>query len=298
MPTTDPHLPRRALPDDGQADVQVMSADTDAAHAVWDRIAAALGHDTPPRERHTGDEEGVRLYGLVDAPDRPLPGLADASDTHTAHLMHGDRITLDELAVNISATAVLLAQLARAAETPETPVELADTIDALRRHADGLRDQAERLSRVARIVEGDVPLARSFLRGDPWGAAALDDDRDDYGGPAVFPTGPQLLLLAGDRFADRETMVTYPEHMAGIPASLSRTWESKTAADRRRRQRDAAIALEELRIDCERCGAGNGEHCRTNTGRAAERPHTARQRDAEASVDARIGWIGEDPVAV
>lgn len=274
-----------------------MSADAEAAEQVWERTAAALGFTGAPRRRSTRAGDGVRLYGVVDAPQRALPGQRSAAEESTGHLMAGDRITVDELAVQCSAVAVWLGQLARAAETPAVPVELEDDINSLRSEAERLRSRAERLGTLARILDGDVPLAVTFPRGDVWGFRALDTDREDFGGPAVLPTGNQLLHLAGTGEWASETM-TYPEGMAGVPASVSMSWESKTAQARRRRERAAAIAEEVLRIECERCGSGGGEHCRTNTGRLAEQAHTSRQREAEANVDARIGWLGDNPVAV
>ncbi|MDT0435634.1 MULTISPECIES: zinc finger domain-containing protein [Streptomyces] len=239
----------------------------------------------------------MRIHAIVDAPDRPLPGQQDTSDASTDHLSAGDRITLDELAVHCSAAAVWLDQLARAAETPDTPVELADDIDCLRREATTLRDRAGRLQRIARIIDGDVPLATGFAAGDRWGAAAMNTDRETYGGPAIIPTANQLLLLARDA-SYAENTVTYPEGMAGVRKSLLLSWESKTAQERRRRERDAAVQEEELRIECESCDAGAQQRCRTKTGRLAELTHKVRRRTAEANVDARIGWVGDNPVAV
>ncbi|MFC8676706.1 hypothetical protein ACFUEN_28975 [Streptomyces griseorubiginosus] len=287
---------RLALPDDGQAEIRITSADPEAAQLVWEKAAAALGYPGRPRRRVVGD--GTELAAVVDAPDRPLPGQETAADTDTGHLMAGPRITVDELAVHCSAAAVWLDQLARAAETPDTPVELADDIDSLRREATTLRDRAKRLHQVARIIDGDVPLATAFAHGrDQWGNAALDTDREDFGGPAIIPTANQLLHLAQSaRYAT--STCTYPEGMDGVPGSLLKSWESKKAQERRAGERLAAIAKEVLRIECERCGAGSGDHCRTSTNRVAEQAHTARQREAEANVDARIGWVGENPVAV
>lgn len=287
----------RPLPDDGRAEIRIMSADAEAAQTVWETTAAALGYTAAPRRRSTRTGVGLRLYAVVDAPDRPLPGQAGPGEDCTAHLMDGDRITVDELAVHCSAAAVWLDQLARAAETPATPVELAEDIDALRQDAGRLRQRAERLGTVARIIDGDIPLAATFPRGDAWGAAALDADRDDYGGPAVIPTANQLLHLAGNG-TYASTTITYPDGMAGVPASLLTSWESKTAQQRRHRERAQAIAQETLRIECERCGAGTWESCRTSTGRVAEQAHTSRQREAQANVDMRIGWLGDNPVDV
>lgn len=79
---------------------------------------------------------------------------------------------------------------------------------------------------------------------------------------------------------------------------VGRGWESKEAQARRRRERDAAVAPEVLLILCESCAAGEGEHCRTKNGRVSEKPHVVRQREAEATVDARLGYLGDNPVAV
>lgn len=287
----------RELPVDGRAEIRIMSADREAASLIWEKTAAALGYTADPRRRSTRTGGGVRLYAVVDAPEKALPGQRDTAEDSTDHLMDGPRITVDELAVHVSSVAVLLTQLARAAETPATPVELEDDINALRQEASRLRERAERLSNVARIIDGDMPLAATFARGERWGAAALDTDREDYGGPAIIPTANQLLHLAGSAGYASEKL-TYPEGMKGVPASVLKSWESKTTQERRARERAAAIAKEERRIECESCGAGGGEACRTKTGRLAEQAHTSRRREAQANVDARIGWVGENPVDV
>jgi hypothetical protein len=219
---------------------------------------------------------------------------ADLSDVQS-----GKRITLDELAVGLSAIRLMLRRLARAAETPDTPVELADTIKALRHLAENVAEHADRAQFLARVVEGDVPLAKTFKGEDPWGKAARGTDREDYGGPAIIPTQWQLLHLAqqakwGLAQGGEADTTTYPEAMNGV----GRGWESKEAQARRRRERDAAIAREVLVILCERCAAGEGERCRTKEGRESEKPHVVRQREAEATVDARLGYLGDNPVAV
>ncbi|MEV4927055.1 zinc finger domain-containing protein [Streptomyces roseoverticillatus] len=89
-------------------------------------------------------------------------------------------------------------------------------------------------------------------------------------------------------------MTTYPEAMTGIGIG----WESKTASARRRRERDAAVSLEVLLIPCERCHARKGEQCRTAKGWVAEQPHVGRRRKAEETVDACLGYLGKNPVAV
>ncbi|CAM5593713.1 zinc finger domain-containing protein [Streptomyces abikoensis] len=223
------------------------------------------------------------------------------TEADTSHLMASQRITVDELAVHLSAIDLRLRQLARAAELPATPVELADTIDSLRGTASTVRELGERMTTLARIMDGDIPLRPHLPQGDPWGTAALGTDREDFGGPAVIPTQWQLLRLAteGQRDAEsgRET-TTYPKGMEGVPRSVLLSWESKAAAARRRRERDAAVTREVLLITCERCGAGSGEHCTTAKGWQADQAHVARQREAELRVDERLGYLGDNPVAV
>ncbi|MEV3926434.1 MULTISPECIES: hypothetical protein [Actinomycetes] len=111
-----------------------------------------------------------------------------ASEINTADLMAGKHITLDEMATELSAIELRLRQLARAAEVPATPVELADIIDSLRSTAVTVREKGQHMGQLARIVDGEVPLATTFPTGDPWGVAARTSDRQDFGGPAIVPT--------------------------------------------------------------------------------------------------------------
>lgn len=223
--------------------------------------------------------------------------MADAyeteTETNTADLMAGKKITFDEMAVELSAIELRLRQLARAAEVPDTPVELADTISNFRSWASSIRTSGDQLRFLARIVAGDVPLATTFPTGDTWGAAARGTDRADYGGPAIVPTQWQLNRLAEDGKRATET-TTYPEAMAGVGLG----WESKAASARRRRERDAAVAVEVLKISCAKCGAGDGEQCRTAKGWPADKAHVGRQREAETAVDDRLGALGDNPVHV
>ncbi|MEE1764365.1 zinc finger domain-containing protein [Streptomyces sp. SP18BB07] len=213
--------------------------------------------------------------------------------------MAGRQITLDELTVGLGGAALWVRKLARAAETPDTPVELSDTIKELRRIASQLAEQSDRMAFLARVVEGDVPLAKTFDSGDPWGTAARGTDRKDFGGPALIPTQWQLGRLAQEakwalaRDATADT-TTYPEAMKGVGMG----WESKEAQARRRRERDAAVAREVLITTCETCDASEGQQCRTKNGRVSEKSHVGRQREAEATVDARLGYLGDNPVAV
>ncbi|GAA4887079.1 hypothetical protein ACFPM3_20545 [Streptomyces coeruleoprunus] len=120
-----------------------------------------------------------------------------AAETDTSAVMAGRNITLDELATELSAIEVRLRQLARAAEVPATPVELADVIDSLRSTASTVRETGDRMGLLARIVDGDVPLSTRFRDSeDPWGVAARGTDRPGFGGPAIVPTVWQLLRLA------------------------------------------------------------------------------------------------------
>ncbi|MFK0159183.1 hypothetical protein ACIQVK_44820 [Streptomyces sp. NPDC090493] len=220
------------------------------------------------------------------------------AETDLSDVMAGRRITIDELAVGLGGADLWVRKLARAAEAPDTPVELSDTIKELRRIASQLAEHSERIGFLARVVEGDVPLAKNFERGDPWGVEARGTDRTDFGGPALIPTQWQLWRLARDAeiagARDTAETTTYPEAMKGVGLG----WESKEAQLRRRRERDAAVVREVLLVICESCAAGEGEQCRTKNGRASEKPHVPRQREAEAIVDARLGFVGENPVAV
>lgn len=218
-----------------------------------------------------------------------------SAESDVAHLMEGRNITLDEIAVELAAIDLRLRQVAFAAETPATPVELEPMIDSLRYNAGRLREISNEAGELARIVEGDIPLATKFSgTGDPWGAAARGTDREDFGGPAVVPSARQLVHLAhGARTPGAET-TTYPEAMAGMRV----IWESKAAQARRRRERDAAVEVEVLVLECETCHVGSGEHCITKNDRISERPHTKRRRTAEANVDARLNYLGDNPVAV
>jgi hypothetical protein len=216
------------------------------------------------------------------------------TEENTADLIRaGKKITFDEMAVELSAIELRLRQLARAAEVPDTPVELADTIGNFRSWASSIRSSGDQLRLLARIVAGDVPLALTFPTGDTWGAAARGTDREDYGGPAIVPTQWQLNRLAEDGKRAKET-TTYPKAMARVGLG----WESKAASARRRRERDAAVAAEVLTIPCTKCGAGDGEQCKTAKGWPADKAHVGRQREAETTVDERLGNLGDNPVAV
>ncbi|MYX26794.1 hypothetical protein GTY75_08950 [Streptomyces sp. SID8381] len=228
-----------------------------------------------------------------------MPGTDEtAAEADTSNLIAGKRITLDEASTILSAIELRLRQVARALETPASPVELEPTITTLRSDAASVREAAERLHFLGRVTDGDVPLATAFAdSGDPWGVAARGSDRQAYGGPAIIPTQWQLLKLAQEGMraeARGEATTTFSEAMEGIGIG----WESKAASARRRRERDAAVHKEALLRTCRTCKAGEGERCRTRDGWTAEQPHVPRIREAEAVVDARLGYLDINPVDV
>ncbi|MER8103268.1 hypothetical protein [Kitasatospora sp. NPDC094016] len=221
----------------------------------------------------------------------------------TAHLRAGRRITLEEIAGHVSSAAVLLRQIAYAAETPDAPVELADLIEDLRRTAKTLDGDAATAQRLAAITAGDLPLATRFDDGRAWGAAARQEENpapspNTYP-PAVVPTYKQLLLLAhrGRQVPDDHPMArwlrtettTFPAGMDGVHFV-----ESRAAAERRAVEREAAIRAEVLLVACDNstCGQGEGQPCRTSTGRLTEQPHKGRLAEATRRVDERLDTLG------
>ncbi|MFJ6540531.1 hypothetical protein ACIQMP_07785 [Streptomyces sp. NPDC091385] len=222
----------------------------------------------------------------------------DAEAQH-ADLHDGKRITLEELETHLSAVDLRLRQLARAAETPETPVELERLIESMRTAAGQVRRLATDVGQLAAIIDGRTVLSKTFSSGDGWGSAAVGTDRETFGGPAIIPTEPQLQLLADQaKWKDEDGQTTYREAMAGVPRSLLLSWESKAAGARREREREAAVRKEVLKLGCERCGSGVGQRCKAKSGWEAEQPHAARLKEARARVDERLGYLGPNPVAV
>ncbi|MFJ1756548.1 hypothetical protein [Kitasatospora sp. NPDC088134] len=234
---------------------------------------------------------------------------ATAVPADTAHLRTGKHITLEEITLHLSGAGVLLAQLARAAETPAQPVELADMIDQLNRHANELAAFAKTAQYLTAIVAGDVPLAAVMPDGARWGAAARGGERrESYGGPTVVPTIRQLEMLADlvaahdpdapawrqSRFGRETEATTFPEAMHGVVFV-----ESKAARPRRAAEREQAIRQEVLQTVCPspKCRAERNDHCRTSTGRISEQPHKGRLDEATATIDARLGY-DLNPVAV
>lgn len=198
----------------------------------------------------------------------------------TAHLRTGERITLDELVVQLSAVGVWLRQLARAAETPAVPVELADWIQSWESTARSLDQYADQVRTVAESVEGDAPLATAFLGGKPWGIEAVGQPRDEFGPAPVVLTVNQVwhLRQQAQMHPDQPT-VTYREHIGPVEG-----FESKHAAGRRAAERAAALREATLATACPRCQAAAGASCRTNTGRLSEQFHKPRTAAAEETM--------------
>jgi hypothetical protein len=198
----------------------------------------------------------------------------------TAHLRAGERITMDEIAVQLSAVAVWLRQLARAAETPAVPVELADWIESWERTAKDLDRYVEQVDTVAESVEGAAPLATAFLGGKPWGVQAAGQPRDDYGPAPVVLTVNQVwhLRQQAQMYPDQPT-VSYREHIGQFEG-----FESKHTAGRRAAERAAALREATLATACPRCEAAPGKSCRTNTGRLSEQFHKPRMAAAEEAI--------------
>ena len=198
----------------------------------------------------------------------------------TAHLRARERITMDEIAVQLSALAVWLRQLARAAETPAVPVEMADWIASWQRTAKDLDHYVEQVGTVAEAVEGDAPLATAFLGGKPWGVEAVGQPRDEFGPAPVVLTVNQVWHLRHQAQMHPEgPTVTYRERIGPVEG-----FESKHAAERRAAERAKALREATLATACPRCEAAPGASCRTNTGRLSEVFHKPRIAAAEEAM--------------
>ena len=213
----------------------------------------------------------------------PETGRAQQDSTDpaaTAHLRAGEWITMDEMAVQLSAVAVWLRQLARAAETPAVPVELADWIGSWQRTAKDLEHYAEQVGTIAEAVEGNAPLATAFQGGKSWGIEAAGQPRDEFGPAPVVLTVNQVWHLRNQAqlYPDQPT-VTYREHIGPVEG-----FESKHAGERRAAERAKALHAATLATVCPRCQAGPGSSCRTNTGRLSEVFHKPRTAAAEEAM--------------
>lgn len=294
-----------APPLPGVADVRIRAADEVTAGKVQAAIAAAWA--TSGGSVYEDGRRYVQVDTRTPAPPRAEGGAVSAQGVdpaHTAHLRAGRRITAEEIALHVSAAAVLLLQVARAAETPAEAVEYAGVIEQLNETGRRLAEHGEKLSKVADITADRVPLAVDFggYRCDPWGLDAVASDRQDYGGPATIPSVDQLLLLAdlasGARKDFRDEPVptrTWSQGMDQVPGRAA--FESRAAFRRREAERNAAVAARTLELPCERCDAGPGQHCTTTTGRTAEQPHRNRAAEAARQVDDELNTLGAHPLA-
>jgi hypothetical protein len=206
----------------------------------------------------------------------------DPSDT--GHLAGAQRITLDEVAVHLSAAAVWLRQVARAAETPQPPVELADLIASLSSTADQLDRHSAQMTGLHTVITDEVLLSTEFLGGKPWGAAVANAAPDRYGPPPTILTPAQIDHLRQQaRWNPDAPTTNYLAGISGVPG-LDR-FESKTAHARRAIERERAITAAALTVPCPTCQAEPGNGCRTKTGRLAETRHAARTKHATELID-------------
>ncbi|MGW3346766.1 zinc finger domain-containing protein [Nonomuraea rubra] len=202
-----------------------------------------------------------------------------------------ERITLDDLAVQLDAVAVWLRQLALAAERPAVPVELGENVcqrlDAL---AKELAELGRDVAKVDIIISEQQPLRPHLHANEPWGARAHGSDRTEWGKRlSTVLSLRQILWLAADAnmpWRDEEPGIPYLAGLAGLPGLED--WESPRAAARRTAERLAAIDKQALQEECDSCSAGAGKHCRTKNGRYAEAFHRPRIRAAAATVDEQL----------
>ncbi|MCX9193162.1 hypothetical protein C3Y87_17480 [Carbonactinospora thermoautotrophica] len=209
--------------------------------------------------------------------------------------LSGERITLDQLAVDLNGAAVWLRQLALAAERPDVPIELGELCDELDRTAKHLEEMSQVIAEVDRIITERVPLKPFFPGREPWGARAHRADPDRQTWPkrlSTVLTHWQIRSLAREDmpWRDEEPGIPYLDGLAGLPDLEN--WESPRAARRRAAERLDAIQAQALRESCERCDAGPGQPCRTSTGRLAEAYHRPRIHRATAVVDGRADHSG------
>ncbi|MGI5292933.1 hypothetical protein ACQEVF_57815 [Nonomuraea polychroma] len=209
---------------------------------------------------------------------------------HTEHLRAGDRITLDELAVHLSAAAVWLRQLAVAAETPATPLELGENVSApLDRMADELAKLGDDIARVDDIISNWQPLRPYLHQREPWGTRAHGSDRNTWGKrlSTVLSLRQLLYLAAADQpWLDEEPGIAYLDGIKGVPGLEE--WESVRAAKRREAARQAAILAQARQEHCTTCQAIPGVLCRTRNGHLADSMHKPRLAAATAVVDERL----------
>lgn len=209
--------------------------------------------------------------------------------TDTEHLHAGERITLDEVVVALSAAATWLQQVAIAAERPAVPVELEEICGDLHRTADDLTRTAKTLAEVDAVITDRTPLMRTFGK-EPWGAAAHGLDRDEFGKRlSTVLTPRQILGLARTdspwRFEQAEPGIAYLDGLDGLP-DLDR-WESQRGARRRAAEREERILAETTKHACPTCQAKPDAPCKTKNGWVSDKAHQPRRKAAIAVVDGK-----------
>ncbi|MFD9948823.1 hypothetical protein ACFWYW_46770 [Nonomuraea sp. NPDC059023] len=217
------------------------------------------------------------------------PGVIPA-DPDTRYLHHGDRITLDELAVHLSAAARWLDHLAIAAEKPAVPIELGDNVcDRLTALSRELGQLGADIGKVDEIITEQRPLAPylSMHGREPWGSRAHGEEPAKYGKRlSTILSLRQIERLARhdeEPWANHEPGIPYLEGIKDLPGLEE--WESKRAADRLARARHAAIDAQAKEELCTTCQAKPGSWCRTKNGFVADTFHKPRTRAATAVVD-------------
>ncbi|MEV7805078.1 hypothetical protein AB0O28_19215 [Microbispora sp. NPDC088329] len=201
--------------------------------------------------------------------------------------MTEQRITLDDLAVQLDAIAVWARSLAIEAETPRVPIELGDNVcdrlDAIGKELAGL---ARDVAKADQVISEWHPLRPFLHANEPWGARAHGSDRDKWGKRlSTVLSLRQILWLASDDlpWRDEQPGIPYLEGLQGLPGLEE--WESPRAARRREAERQAAIQKQALQEHCDSCKAEPGRQCVTRNGRVAEMFHRPRIVAATATVD-------------
>jgi hypothetical protein len=254
---------------------------------------SAAGHKVanPPTADHERKPNSMTNHTAAettDADNEVDPLIPD--DPQTTHLFHGDRITLDELAVHLNAAAVWLRDLAIAAEKPAIPVELGDNLcERLTTLSDELARLGKDVAETDTIISEHRPLKPylSMHKREPWGYRAHGEDPATWGKRlSTVLSMRQILMLAREDpepWGNHEPGISYREGIKDLPGIEE--WVSKRAADRMARARTAAIQTQAHRERCDTCQAPAGTSCRTKNGHVAESFHQPRLKAATAVVD-------------
>ncbi|GAA1613355.1 hypothetical protein GCM10009733_006810 [Nonomuraea maheshkhaliensis] len=211
-------------------------------------------------------------------------------DPHTRYLFHGDRITLDELAVHLNAASIWLRDLAIAAERPDTPIELGDNVcQRLATLSDELAQLGEDIAEADTIISEHRPLKPhlSMHKREPWGSRAHGEDPATWGKRlSTVLSLRQILMLARqdhEPWGNQEAGIAYWDGIKDLPGIED--WVSKRAADRLAQARTTAIQAQAQRERCDTCQAPAGVLCRTKNGHVAESFHKPRLKAATVVVD-------------